>query len=622
MVAVAHVGTRQGTYSSESSGSITPPSGSAAGHLAVLEIEAADNRIAPSGWVKVLHTDRTDVWWKKLTADDLSGIDFTGNVAWLSVYSGAGRCRRSSHTGQDVTPGGRTTVAGSMLHFWWRGYHSPLTPSGAKLGADVRDMSYRKRYSNVANSGPHAAPGYHKLSGGSNVLYSDAFEIMPLTGPNAPTLTSPAWAAEVDYSEALTLSWLHNSTQDVAQQARQVDIREVGAGSWSSLAADGTIGATVTVATTDTTATVDAGQLTSGTDYEWRVKTEDVDVWSAWSAVSTFTAPPRPTVTSITVTAPAEDISPVVALTVATTSAHMASRVRICAAGDADASSPLYDSGVLPGAVLTAYVPAHEWTNGQSLRAWVMVRQAVLWSLWTADDATFAVTWTPPTAPSSVTAALGTPPVVTVAGVSGADRVQVQASTDGGTSWAMDATVTPSGSSVQVIRPRRYGVPVTFRARSAVLGEAGVPLWSAWTTMAGSITPDDPAAYLEAEDGTGYLGVIIAADENRVRTQDFAVSYPLSDAPDAAALVDSTPARGWSGRTTYRCWSQSERDALLSWLDAHPKWWRHMPPERDKDGAMVAEAPILAAVANPLSLARLAQVQIQYRDVPVDWVSQ
>ena len=629
MANVVYVGCRQATYQSSGSGTIAWPSGALAGHLAILSIEGTDKTTrepTSDGWTKIDHTDITDTYYRIITTADLAaGVPYEGHVGWLAVYAGAGRAHQVSSTGDGVTPGGRLTTTGAMLHCFGRGYDHPLTPSSGKLGSDTRNDAWHKRYSNVWSAGPIAAPGYLKMAGSSNVKYCAGFEIVPLAGPLAPTLAYPTAGAEVDAALDAVLAWVHRSSQAMAQQARQLRARASGSSTWLYLQADGTLGASAAQVTTAAqSATIDAGQLTAGTVYEWAVQTEDADFWSPWSPTATFTAATKPTVTSVTVTAAAEDLSPTVTLTASTTGAHVATRVRICAAADADPGAPLYDSGILTGAVTTYTVPASEsWTNGASLRAWVEVRQGGgLWSVPTADDATFAVTWTPPAAPAAVTAANQTigPIAVTVTGVSGMALVQIMASTDAGATWSEYATVTPSGASVTVQRPRLYGVPVRFRARTATLSE-GVRLWSAWTTMGADITPTDMGAYLASDDGSDWLAVRVRTDEDRTRVQDFSITRPLTSTPGSVAQVDSTPATGWEGRTTVFCATRAERESLLAWLDAHRVFVLWPNPEH-RLGAMVAEPPVRVTLRDTLTLARLAQANISSRDVPLPWVSQ
>ena len=629
MADVAFVGYTQASYESSGSGSVLWPVGAAVGHLALLSIEGTDKtqrQPRTTGWTHIDHTDITDSYCKVLEASDIAAdLDITGHVAWLAVYSGAGRAYQVSSTGDGVTPGGRVQTVGSYLHCFGRGYDHPLTPSAGKIGADVRNDAWHKRYSNIWHKGPSTAAGYVKVGGSSNVKYSAGFEIVPLAGPSAPTLTSPVAGAEVDYTAATALSWVHRSSQSFAQQARQVRVRASGSGTWLYLQADGTIdAATAQVATASQSATIDAGELTTGTVYEWAVQTEDADFWSDWSPTATFSAATRPTVTAISVSSPAEDLSPTVTLTVSATGAHIATRIRLCAGAAGDPAAPLYDSGILTGAVTTFAVPASEsWTNGAALRAWVEVRQGGgLWSVPTADDATFAVTWTPPTAPSGISAANPTsgPIQATITGLTGADWVQLQKSSDAGASWSDVATVAPSGASLTIQRPQMYGVPIRFRARLATLSE-GVRLWSAWATMTTDVTPTDTGAYLSAEDGSDWLPVRVRADEDRVRVQAFSVTYPLTEVAGSAALVDSTPATGWSGRTTLWCATRADREALLTWLDAHPTFQIWANPEY-RLSSVVGEPPLLVTLRDQLALARLAQVNISSRDVPLSWVSQ
>jgi hypothetical protein len=283
----------------------------------------------------------------------------------------------------------------------------------------------------------------------------------------------------------------------------------------------------------------------------------------------------------------------------------------------------VWDSQVASGADLSVAVPAPggdgwtegaEWTNGGTYYAWVDVQQdGGLWSASTKDNATFTISWTPPAAPSSVTAANQTsgPLLVTVAGVTGVDAVQVQSSTDDGTSWSEVATAVPSGSAVTVQRPTRYGVDVRFRARTADTID-GMQLWSAWTAMAADVTPTDRGAYLiDPDDGADWLAIRVRQDAARERVQGVSVWY---GAGADRAVVDRAPAAGWAGKTTLLVSTAVERAALLAWLDSHPTFWLHWNPER-YGASTTAEEPTLMALSDSVSLARP-------REVPIAWVEQ
>lgn len=103
-----------------------------------------------------------------------------------------------------------------------------------------------------------------------------------LPGPAVPTLLSPTSGQQVAAGSAIPLSWVHNSTVGGVQTAYRVQVRAVGAGSWSYVAADGTLSGTVqTVTSAVGAASINAGLLTAGTSHEWTVSTQEAGVWSA-----------------------------------------------------------------------------------------------------------------------------------------------------------------------------------------------------------------------------------------------------------------------------------------------------------------------------------------------------
>ena len=196
-------------------------------------------------------------------------------------------------------------------------------------------------------------------------------------------------------------------------------------------------------------------------------------------------------------------------------------------------------------------------------------------------------------------------------------EVQVQASTDAGVTWADVASKVPAASTVVVDVPgARYAVPALYRARvrSPYLG---APLWSGWTTSAAAVASTDMAGYLVGDDGS-YRAVRIRTDEPPEREEPFTDFYGLSA---TTARVDSGPAQGWSGATTILTETLAEREDLIAWLDAHPVWVWRWPPERH--GAAYADAGSIRVTRHAsFKPARLAQVAISERDIPIGWVEQ
>lgn len=617
-MAVALRAFTQGTYDADGVQTVTWPTGTAAGDFALLcmaERESGSPNAAPSGsgWSLVMTSTTAVAYGKTVTAADLvAGVAVAGAyVAMLQTFTG---CRGVGNTSS--TNGVTLTEAGAGLAIFDRGRRTSNTlgPATGKLHTDVVNAANRDRKHNVWFQA-HTTTGYKSIAL-TETVYPSSFELLPSAAPAAATLASPAEGQQVDPTVAQTFIW----SGGPGQQAYKLRIRAV-AGAWEYLLADGTLSATETAVTSATyAAALDAAELSTSTDYEWAVSyTVDGTNWSAWPAEVGFSAVAPPTVTSVTVTSPAGDLTPLVEATAtAGAGSIVAHRVRVCPSADSTSDGYLYDSGLIVGGTVAHTVPAQEWTNGQSLKAWVWVQQTgLLASAWTADDATFTVSWTPPAAPSSVTVASGSPPVVTVAGVTGRDLVQVQATVDAGATWTEVGTAIPTGATVTLDAPlASYGVATTYRARCSDTVD-GVEMWSAWTSTVAAHTSTDTAARLVAADGSSWLAVRIVGSTGTTSPQDILLAYPLdAEAP----RIDYGRKRKRRGEVTLQTDTQAAWDALEAWLDAHETWWIRRNPEAGSGTADVA--PILVARANEITAGLVEQSPIQTRTYALSWVEQ
>ena len=594
-------------------GTVAWPSGAAAGQVAVLNLggTTTSKRVAPDGWLLAKHTPSTDSYWRVVTAADLAAaVAVTAYVAHLTCYSGAGRVGAVTDLG-NVSPGVTTTVSGAAAHIWGRG-KSTLTPSGS-LGSDLINAAYNKRrYNCWAVLG--TTPGWYGLTG-FNGTDSNSFEIVPIAGPGAPTITSPASGSTVSASAALTVSWVHNSAQSGAQE--QYRITSVIGGVTNYLTAAGTWTTTATaVSSSAQTATISAGQLTSGTNYTLTVETYEAGTWSPVSQV-TISAITPPTVTSVTGSSAAGSLVAVVTWAASTTGGQVAYQVRVCPAADASPASPVWDSGIIPGTATTDTTdPLSTWVNGGSYKAWVRVQQPGLWSAWVASSA-FAVSWTAPATPTAVTLAQGSPPQVTVTGIAaGMDALEVSSSPDG-TTWTVIATIASPGATATVPMPLApYGVAWWYRAR-VMDTVSGVPLWSAYRTTTSAVASTDTGAYLVADDGSSWLAVCIDEDRQRTRAQDFVVSYGLGA---TRPRVDRSEPAGWVGSEMIWCSTRTEKDTILAWIDAHPVWIWRWPA--DRAGTYADGGLTRASLADRASTARIHQAGRPDRDLLIAWVEQ
>ena len=195
--------------------------------------------------------------------------------------------------------------------------------------------------------------------------------------------------------------------------------------------------------------------------------------------------------------------------------------------------------------------------------------------------------------------------------------VSVELTPTNDTTWARLELLTPAGASVVVADPAAtYAVPRRFRARASQVLD-GIELWSGWTVSPAPVASTDMGGYLIGDDGT-YRAVRIRNDEAPEREEQITAHYGL----DADfARVDRGKPQGWSGVTTILTDTRMERLDLIGWLDAHPVWVWRWPPERD--GAVYADAGSIRVTRDEaFKPARLAQVAISQRDLPIGWIEQ
>lgn len=177
-MAVAHVATTQGTYDADGIQSTAWPTGTAAGHVAVVafaEPESGSPNGKPSdttGWALCDSGSTTAIWWKKLEAADIAGaLSTIGVVVMLSTFSG---CRGVGRTRQtaDGTAGVTLGEAGGGMFVMCRGdiQSDALDPTAGKLHAsDIVNPSNRnRRYNTWFNA--HTTTGFKTLSDRKSVV--------------------------------------------------------------------------------------------------------------------------------------------------------------------------------------------------------------------------------------------------------------------------------------------------------------------------------------------------------------------------------------------------------------------------------------------------------------------
>ncbi len=585
--------------------SIAWPAGSTAGDMALIHCDGsyANNGPQTDGWNPVGYKCH----WKILTSADVAtALIVNATHVKLQVFTGA---RGIGRTDDDES----LTIQGAGSYLFVEASRSgsgSIAPATYRLGTEwTNEIGQREAaYARAADA------GYTAIYLVEPDATSYAYEVLPASVPSPPTLTAPAAGASVDQTLALTFGWEHQSS--FPQTGRRVRV------TWESWVwwIDGAGALQTTeqsVATASTTATLNAAALTAGATYTWAVATQDANGWSAYSAERSLNPIAPPTISSVTVSSPADDLSPTV--TWAATAGYgvlTAHQVWICNAADADPTvAPLWTSGVLPNAVSPDTAPSSTpWVNGASLKAWVRVWQTGGVSR-TLSSAAFTVSWTPPSTPTVTASAASSPPTVSVSGLTAGNVVEIQQQLDGVT-WTPLTTRVAVGTSITGIPSplAATGASVSFRARRANLVD-GVLLQSAWSTVASiTATPSGGCYVVDDNDRSVYLACHLESDGPREIVQSVSVAYGLGA---TSARVDRTPEAGERGSVVWVTDTATDRDALLAWLDAHAVFWIVFPPE---DG--LATPAKRVARTSPRSWERLAQVAIPHRLIPMSWVEQ
>lgn len=621
-MAVALRGYTQGTTQASGSVAISWPAGTAAGDLAVVIAHDGSRRTrhsdgpTTSGWVA--HGCR--IWTKKVTTADLaSALTVNGVVTFLQTFSGASRVGNvRDHEGCRMQESG----AGLLVHGVGHSWQSNITPGATdRLGTEVRSVTYNRP--NAVWFKALASSGWAEIADDDDDVHYYAVEIRPTLVPAAPTVVTPIASAELDASQAVVFSWIHQSNSSSAQDGVQIRIRTVGSGTWSYVTSSGTITTTVTTLTqTAQSASINSGVLTSGTQYEFNIATREFGALGAYSATQTFLPIAKPTVTSITPTSTVESLTPTIAWAATMgLGSQQAWQVRVSPSTDPNSETPVWDSGIIQGSATTTTAPATAgWTNGQTLYAWVRVQQTGgLWSPWTQDNATFTVSWTPPVAPSSVVAAniANQPLQVTVAGITAGYDLTIEMSVDGGENWTpVNALVNPGTPTVAQLPLAGYGITTLFRARTSITLSDVVVLYSAWTESS-PLASTDKHFYLVSQDGNTFLQVKMAQDKGRTVNQGFSVTYGHGA---TKARQDQTVSMGTSGQTTLQAESLDEEIEIITWLTTRGTWWLRWGPERSP--GLTNKPATLMSLAAPVEANRQVQFNTALRNISFSWIEQ
>jgi hypothetical protein len=621
-MAVALRGYTQGTTQASGAVAISWPAGTVAGDLAVVIAHDGghhhSHRDGPTvrGWL--CHGE--GVWTKKLVAADLvSPLPVNGKVTFLQTFSGASRIGNVRwHYGLRLWSAG----SGLLVHGFDSSWITTLVPGATdRLGNQIRSVTYNKP--NAVWFRALASAGWADLSSHDDDHHYQALEILPSLVPSSPTIVTPRSSEQLDAANAVVFSWLHQSNSNSEQDGVQIRVRAVGSGTWSYVTSGGTITTTVTTLTqTAQSASINAGVLTSGTQYEFNIATREFGSLGAYSSTQQFLPVSKPTVTSITPASTVESLTPQVAWTATMgLGSQEAWQVRISKSTDPNSETPLWDSGIIQGTATQTVAPATvPWTNGQTLYAWVRVQQTGgLWSPWTQDNATFTVSWTPPVAPSSVIASnvANQPLQVTVAGIGDGLDLTIEMSVDGGENWTPVNTLTNPGTpTVAQIPLAGYGIITLFRARTSVTLSDVVVLYSAWVESS-PLASTDPNYYLVSVDGNTFLQVRMVTDAPHVVNQGFSVTYGHGA---TRPRQDQTVAMGESGTTTLQVRTLDEEYEVTHWLTTQGTWWLRWGPERSP--TLTDKPATLMSLSAPVQSGRRAQFNTALREVSFSWIEQ
>lgn len=585
--------------------SLAWPAGTAAGDCALVHTGGTYTGLGPqsSGWTPVGHK----AFWKILTAGDVSS-SLVVNASHVKVVVFTG-CRG---VGRTSTQNG-VKVQGLNSYIWVESSRSasPIAPATYRQGAEWQDESgyWQAQYAAVSNGGWSTIPSI--ASGATSYTY----ELLPASAPSAPLLTSPDAGVTVNRAVPQSFAWQHQSP--FPQTGYRLRLTTGATVRWVD--SSGALQTTEqSVASASSSATVAAGALTSGAAYTWAVATQDAYGWSPYSGERAFTPIAPPTVTSVTVSAPAGDLSPEVSWAATAgygvVEAHQV-WITPAAATSPDDGSALWASSVVAGTVSPETAPSSTpWVNGASVKAWVRVWQTGGVSH-TLASAAFSVSWTPPSTPTVAASVAASPPTVTVSGVASGQVVQIEQCLDGVT-WSPLATRTAAGATVGPLASplAATGAAVSFRARQASVVD-GVSMWSSWSTVA-SVTAAAAGCWLvDDTDRSVYVTAHLREESPRQVVQGISTMYGLGA---SGARVDRTPEAGESGSLVWICETQAERDAIADFLSSRLVFWYVFPPD-----AELALRPVRMARTSPRAWDRLAQTgTTAYRLLPMSWVEQ
>lgn len=302
------------------------------------------------------------------------------------------------------TPSTSPTAAQSSLK-----YHLQYSPDNGTSWSDIVSLTSAgvTTYS-WSTTGRTAGSAYKvriRSYDPATSLYSqeystgNAFSLVVETAPAPPTSLSPSSGA-VDKSTAATLfSWLHSGGAGNPQTAFTL--------LWSRDAFATHTSSPVT-GTTAQSVTVNLSGEADGATITWKVKTQGLTLYSAYSSNASFVAanaPATPNITAPVAGSPPTRPDPTYTFTESSVFTHR--RLRLVTGGN-----QVYDSDYVSGAGLS-FPSVYPLANGLAYTAYLSVRN--VYGLISAEDSeTFTPTFTGPATPT-----------ITVTSTNGFNRIQI-----------------------------------------------------------------------------------------------------------------------------------------------------------------------------------------------------
>lgn len=447
-----------------------------------------------------------------------------------------------------------------------------------------------------------------------------AVEILPALTPYAPTIITPASAAQVATGTDVVVEWAHiPGRTGGSQKAYRLRVRQDG-GTWTwwdSTDLDAT--ASVTVTSTAMKATLPTAMITATTTIDLIVETQEA-LDDQWSPVSSTREVPVVSPPTVIITAPTGtvtgDMTPTFTWTTTpdTGLAQIDYRMTI-----ADPSAVMiYDSGTLTGAVASLTPPATTtWVNAGVHTATVTVAQTG--GATAVDSQTFTMSWTPPADPAAVTATVAAFGVTVLVDAAVSQTVVIERIYAG--------TYTPLGTfytdathdKVTITDVFGPDASVTYRARVGADLD-GITLWSSWVTSAARTRTDRRQTYIASAQSpaTTWQSIGFREDNPRIYVRGVATYYPLGS-PFARVLAGTS--KGQSGSMTVYGTDLVDLEDLVDLLECGETLLLRYPGESHTAGTTIGHT-LPVAIASPVGADRLAMIPYAKRIVPYGWVEQ